>query len=149
MICGIDLVLKERILEAVAHQRHGPVDAGVDGRGEEGGRDGDPHTSSLVASEDSEGDPDPAGDGNEDSDHQTAPASPAQHLSGRPVGGGDSKQVARPVELQDEDATKQEATQDTDTQGVQLSLQPSPHQLLVLDGSTKDYGQYGTHQGRD
>ena len=166
------MLLRVRVGERT-DQRHGEQEAGVDRGGEEGGRDGDPHTSSLVASEDCEGDPDPAGDGNEDSDHQAAPASPAQHLSGRPVGGGDSQEVPgpsgqvrsgqvrsgqvrselwrdlSPVELQYEQTTKEEADQHTDGEGVQLSLQTDPDELLVLDGQTEDDGQDGPHQRRD
>ena len=54
-----------------------------------------------------------------------------------------------PVELQDEQTAKQESYQHTDTQGVHLSLQTNPDELLVFDGQTEDDGQDGTHQRRD
>ena len=54
-----------------------------------------------------------------------------------------------PVELQYEQTTKEEADQHTDGEGVQLSLQTDPDELLVLDGQTEDDGQDGPHQRRD
>ena len=146
-LCGVDLVLKERILEAEAHERHGPVEASVDGGGEERGRDGDSDHGAGVASEDGDGDSDPAGYGHCQPNHQTAPAGPAGHLQGGPVGrGGDGQHAAGPVELHHEDAAENEATEDTDEKAVELSLYSDPEEFPVPHRRAEDDGEDGPHQ---
>ena len=153
---GLRVVLQVLVGD-VTDEGHGEQEAGVDGWGEEGGGDGDPHTPGVVAAQDGEGHAHPAGDGHAGPDHQAAPAGPPQDLRGGPRppqalvrlpdGGGHGQEVAGPVELHHEDTTEQEAAHHADDERVQLSLEPNPHELVVLDCSTKDNGQYGTHQG--
>ena len=147
-ICGVDLVLQERVLEAEAHERHGPVEAGIDCRGEEGGGDGDPHHGGAgVPPEDWDGHPDPAGDGHRQPDHQAAPARPARHLHCGPVGrAGDGQQAAGPVELHHEDAAENEATEDADEEAVELPLYSDPEEFPVSHRRPEDDCQDGPHQ---
>ena len=144
---GVGLTLKEGVLEGEAHEGHGPVEAGVDGRGEERGGDGDPHHGARVAAQDGDGDPHPTRHRHRQSHHQAAPARPARHLHRGPVlAGGDGQQAPRPVELHHEQTPEQEAAGNADEEAVELPLDSNPEELPVPDGHTEHYGQDGSHQ---